>query len=62
MSPARAKTVAVRFRYEIEQAEARGAVRAAMTLRLTLGDADKLKRDRDLVCWFRSSLDYFGAC
>ena len=49
MSPARAKTVAVRFRYEIEQAEARGADRAAMMLRLTLGDADKLKRDRDLA-------------
>jgi hypothetical protein len=43
---ASSETVAARFRREIERAEARGVDRAAMTLRLTLGDADKLKRDR----------------
>jgi hypothetical protein len=34
-----------RFRAEIEQAVADGAAREDMTLRLTLGDASKLKRD-----------------
>jgi len=40
--------VAVRFRREIEHAEAGGAARADMTLRLTLGDVSKLQRDRNL--------------
>jgi hypothetical protein len=43
-----AQTVAVRFRQEIEQAEARGVVRADMILKLTLNDVNKLQRDGDL--------------
>jgi hypothetical protein len=40
--------VALRFRQEIEHAEARGVARADMTLKLTLGDVNKLRRDRSL--------------
>jgi hypothetical protein len=36
---------ALRFRAEIEKAEAAGVARKDMTLRLTLGDASQLKRD-----------------
>jgi hypothetical protein len=43
-----AETVATRFRREIELAEARGAARADMILKLTLGDVNKLQRDRGL--------------
>jgi hypothetical protein len=43
-----AETVGARFRQEIEHAEARGIARADMTLRLTLGDVNKLQRDRSL--------------
>ncbi|MBL8772145.1 MAG: hypothetical protein JNK30_12250 [Phenylobacterium sp.] len=39
---------APRFRAEIEEAEASGVSRDAMTLRLTLGDCTALKRDREL--------------
>ena len=41
-----ASAAAVRFRREIETAEADGVSRAAMTLRLTYGDVGRLKRDR----------------
>jgi hypothetical protein len=41
-------TVAVRFRAEIEQAVAEGVSLADMTLHLTLGDVELLKRDRTL--------------
>jgi hypothetical protein len=43
-----AQTVAVRFRQDIEHAEARGVARVDMTLKLTLGDVNKLRRDRSL--------------
>ena len=43
-----AQNVAVRFRQEIEQAEARGIARVDMTLKLTLGDVHKLQRDRSV--------------
>jgi hypothetical protein len=42
------ETVAARFRREIEEAEAGGVARADMKLKLTLGDANKLRRDKDL--------------
>ncbi|HEY1750096.1 MAG TPA: hypothetical protein VGG29_02475 [Caulobacteraceae bacterium] len=45
-APRGRESVAARFRREIEQAEARGADRADMTLKLTLGDASNLRRDR----------------
>jgi hypothetical protein len=40
------ETIAVRFRREIERAEAEGTSRADMVLHLTLNDADRLRRDR----------------
>jgi hypothetical protein len=40
---------AVQFRGEIEKAEATGLVREDMTLRLTLTDVSKLKRDESLA-------------
>jgi len=40
------ESIAVRFRREIERAEAEGASRNDMVLRLTLNDADRLRRDR----------------
>lgn len=40
---------AARFRSQIERAEADGMARADMTLRLTHGDADLLKRDPGLA-------------
>ena len=48
MAPRIKEPVANRFRREIEQAEARGVARDAMTLKLTLGDASTLRRDRSL--------------
>jgi hypothetical protein len=42
------ETVADRFRREIEQAEGRGFARTDMTLRLTLSDVSKLRRDRNV--------------
>jgi hypothetical protein len=41
----RRSSVAARFRGEIEAAEAEGAARKNLTLKLTLGDAHQLKRD-----------------
>ncbi len=41
-------SVAVRFRRQIEAAEAEGANRPEMRLKLTLGDSAKLKRDPSL--------------
>jgi hypothetical protein len=41
-------TVAARFRAEIEKAEAEGVAREDMTLRLTLRDANQLRRDPSL--------------
>jgi hypothetical protein len=46
--PALKESVAARFRREIEEAEAGGVDRSDMTLRLTLGDTNTLRRDRDL--------------
>ena len=46
--PRRNETVAVRFRREIEAAEADGVDRAEMILRLTLSDASHLRRDSAL--------------
>jgi hypothetical protein len=40
---------AVHFRGEIEKAEAAGLTREEMTLRLTLADVSKLKRDPSLA-------------
>jgi hypothetical protein len=37
------------FRNEIEKAEAAGAVRADMILRLTLSDVSRLRRDRNIA-------------
>lgn len=42
-------TPAVHFRDEIEKAEAAGLAREDMTLRLTLADVSKLKRDASLA-------------
>jgi hypothetical protein len=47
--PARAKTVAVRFREEIQATEALGVAREEMTLRLTMSDANRLRRDASLA-------------
>ena len=49
MAPRTKEPVGNRFRREIEQAEARGADRRTMTLKLTLGDASTLRRDRSLA-------------
>lgn len=46
-SPRRAAPAA-HFRAEIERAEAEGAVRDDMVLRLTLTDASQLKRDQSI--------------
>ncbi|HEX3920368.1 MAG TPA: hypothetical protein VHW60_23755 [Caulobacteraceae bacterium] len=40
---------AVQFRGEIEKAEADGVARADLLLKLTIGDANKLKRDNSLA-------------
>jgi hypothetical protein len=48
-SPPLLRTPAIRFRSEIERAEADGIPREDMTLRLTLSDVHKLKRDPDLA-------------
>jgi hypothetical protein len=40
---------AVQFRAEIEKAEADGVARDTLLLRLTIGDANKLKRDNSLA-------------
>ncbi len=45
---ARRESVAAQFQREIETAEGQGVARGDMTLNLTLGDANKLKRDRDI--------------
>lgn len=47
-APPRRRPPAVRFREQIEKAEADGLARERMTLRLTYGDASLLKRDRTL--------------
>jgi hypothetical protein len=47
--PVRRVPPAPRFRSEIEAAEAEGAVRDDMTLRLTLNDVTALRRDRTLA-------------
>lgn len=43
------RPVAVRFRDQIESAEADGRTRPEMTLRLTHGDASLLKRDGNVA-------------
>jgi hypothetical protein len=43
------KSPADRFRAEIERAVAEGVVREDMTLRLTLSDSSKLKRDPNVA-------------
>jgi len=47
-APPRHRSPAVRFREQIERAEADGVARETMTLRLTYRDASLLKRDRAL--------------
>jgi hypothetical protein len=42
-------SVAVRFRSKIEQAVAEGAPLSQLTLRLTRGSAEQLKRDRSVA-------------
>ena len=42
-------TVAARFRSEIQQAESQGVPLDDITLHLTLGDAEQLKRDRKVA-------------
>lgn len=46
--PSRRNPPAIRFRTQIEKAEAEGLAREKMILRLTLGDANLLKRDPTL--------------
>jgi len=48
MRSSRGVSAALRFRAEIEKAEADGVSRGDMSLHLTLGDATELKRDRTL--------------
>ena len=47
-APPRRIPPAIRFREQIERAEAGGHAREEMMLRLTYGDASLLKRDRTL--------------
>jgi len=42
------RSASLRFRAEIEKAEAAGVRREDMSLHLTLGDVNQLKRDRSL--------------
>jgi hypothetical protein len=57
-------TVAIRFRAEIEQAAAQGVALADMTLHLTLGDVEQLKRDRTLpvadISFAGGTMTYLG--
>jgi hypothetical protein len=46
--PGPPETVAARFRRAIEAAEAGGVARTDMKLKLTLGDASRLRRDKSL--------------
>jgi hypothetical protein len=46
--PVKLKSVAVRFREAILATEAAGVAREDMTLRLTMGDAVRLRRDASL--------------
>jgi hypothetical protein len=48
MKPPRRASAAEHFRTEIEKAEAAGAPRDELSLHLTLGDVNQLKRDRSL--------------
>lgn len=57
-------TVALRFRSEIEQAESQGAARDDLTLHLTLGDVEQLKRDRKVpmadISFTGGTMTYLG--
>ncbi|HEY4028959.1 MAG TPA: hypothetical protein VGM25_01330 [Caulobacteraceae bacterium] len=63
-SSARPPTVAVRFRNEIEQAASRGVAADDMTLHLTLGDVEQLKRDRNIavsdISFVGGTMTYLG--
>jgi hypothetical protein len=48
MRASRRASAALHFRAEIEKAEAAGVPREDMSLHLTLGDVNQLKRDRSL--------------
>ena len=54
---ARLQDAATYFRSEIEKAEAAGAVREDMLLRLTLSDVSRLRRDRSLAVTDISFID-----
>ena len=62
--PARRAPPAAHFRGEIEKAEAAGAAREDMVLRLTRGDASKLKRDPGLavadISFFEGAMRFLG--
>jgi hypothetical protein len=48
-TPSRRVSPSIRFRSEIEKADAAGVAREDMTLRLTLGDVSQLQRDASLA-------------
>ncbi len=50
-------TVAARFRAEIEKASAQGVALDHLTLHLTLGDVEQLKRDRAVAM---ADISFFG--
>lgn len=54
---ARLQDAATYFRSEIEKAEAAGAAREDMLLRLTLSDVSRLRRDRNLAVTDISFID-----
>lgn len=57
-------TVAIRFKAEIAQAASQGVALDDMTLHLTLGDVEQLKRDRTLavpdISFAGGSMSYLG--
>jgi hypothetical protein len=57
-------TVALRFRTEIEQAALEGVLLGDMSLHLTLGDVEQLKRDRtvpvDAISFAGGTMKYLG--
>ncbi len=61
---ATALSVALRFKTEIEQAASQGATLDEMTLHLTLGDVERLKRDRTLpvadISFAGGTMSYLG--
>ena len=63
-APVRRPTVAVRFKTEIERAVLDGVPQADLSLHLTLGDIEQLKRDRAVpvedVSFVGGTMRYLG--